>query len=229
MKNTAPNSSAPEPPAKRRGRPPGTTRREEIVTATLDLVADRGVEGATMTRIATAVGVTEGALYRHFESKEEILKAASAAMRERAFQWIHTSKNPDVLHRLREMWAAHATYMSGDTQGLFFMPFAFITCDPDLGLREHTRDGHRRNIEVLAAIIDEGKLQGSIRPDVDSRLVAWQFMRLAWAEDISMLMGLDPAENADVSAETLEQLLSNITAPGYRAPANGGGAAKETA
>ena len=178
-----------------------------------------------MTRIATAVGVTEGALYRHFESKEEILKAASAAMRERAFQWIRTSKNPDVLQRLRETWAAHASYMSGDTQGLFFMPFAFITSDPDLGLREHTRDGHRRNIELLAGIIDEGKLQGSIRPDVDSRLVAWQFMRLAWAEDISMLMGLDQAENADVSAETLEQLLSNITAPGYQAPANGGGAA----
>jgi TetR/AcrR family transcriptional regulator len=229
MKNTAASLSTPSPTAKRRGRPPGSKRREEIVRATLDLVADRGVEGATMTRIATAVGVTEGALYRHFESKEEILKAASAAMRERAFQWIHTSKNPDVLQRLREMWAAHASYMSGDTQGLFFMPFAFITSDPDLGLREHTRDGHRRNIEVLAAIIDDGKLQGSIRPDVDSRLVAWQFMRLAWAEDISMLMGLDQAENGDVSAETLEQLLSNITAPGYRAFANGGGASKETA
>jgi TetR/AcrR family transcriptional regulator len=229
MKNTAASLSTPSPTAKRRGRPPGSKRREEIVRATLDLVADRGVEGATMTRIATAVGVTEGALYRHFESKEEILKAASAAMRERAFQWLHTSTNPDVLQRLREMWAAHASYMSGDTQGLFFMPFAFITSDPDLGLREHTRDGHRRNIDVLAAIIDDGKLQGSIRPDVDSRLVAWQFMRLAWAEDISMLMGLDQAENGDVSAETLEQLLSNITAPGYRAFANGGGASKETA
>ena len=113
------------------------------------------------------------------------------------------------------MWAAHASYMSGETQGLFFMPFAFITTDPEMGLREHTRDGHRRNIEVLAAIIDEGKAQGSIRPDVDSRLVAWQFMRLAWAEDISILMGLDKEENADVSAATLEQLLASIAAPDY--------------
>lgn len=180
-----------------------------------------------MTRIATAVGVTEGALYRHFDSKEEILKAASAAMRERAFHWIHASQNPEVIQRLREVWSAHASYMSGETQGLFFMPFAFITTDPEMGLREHTRDGHRRNIAVLAAVIDEGKAQGSIRPDVDSRLVAWQFMRLAWAEDISILMGLDKEENADVSAATLEQLLASIAAPDYRAPADGGGVSDE--
>ncbi|MCL5735693.1 MAG: TetR/AcrR family transcriptional regulator, partial [Actinobacteria bacterium] len=202
MKSTDPTPLTAKVTDKRRGRPPGSRRREEIVEATMGLVAGRGVQGATITRIASAVGVTEGALYRHFESKEEILKAASAAMRERALQWLHASRNPDVLQRLREIWAAHASYMSGDTHGLFFMPFAFITSDPDLGLREHTRDGHRRNIEVLAAIIDEGIEQGSIRPDVDPRLVAWQFMRLAWAEDISNLMGLDKEENTDVSAAT---------------------------
>lgn len=229
MNSTRRTPSTAKPTGGRRGRPPGWRRREEIVEATLSLVADRGVEGATITRIASAVGVTEGALYRHFESKEQILKAASAAMRERAFQWIHASQNPDVLQRLREICAAHASYMSSDTQGLFFMPFAFITSDPDLGLREHTRDGHRRNIEDLAAIIHQGKEQGSIRPDVDPTLVAWQFMRLAWAEDISNLMGLDKEENTDVSTETLEQLLANIAAPGYRAPVNGGDASEETA
>jgi AcrR family transcriptional regulator len=213
MNGTASTPSPARLAPKKRGRPPGAGRREEIVQATLDLVADRGVEGATITRIATAVGVTEGALYRHFESKEEILKAASAAMRERALNWIHTSNNPDVIQRLRDMWAAHASYMSRETQGLFFMPFAFITTDPEMGLRGHTRDGHRRNIEVLAAIIEEGKKLGSIRPEVDSRLVAWQFMRLAWAEDISNLMGLDKEENADVSAATLEQLLASIAVP----------------
>jgi AcrR family transcriptional regulator len=188
-------------------------RREEIINATLKLVADRGVEGVTITRIASAVGVTEGALYRYFESKEEILKAAGAAIGERAVQWIHSSQNADVLQRLREIWATHASVeRHRDAQGPFFLPFAFITCDPDLGLRENTRDGHRENVEILAAIIDEGREQGSIRPDVDSKIVAWQFMRLAWAEDISNLMGLGPEEKTEVSAETLEQLLASIAA-----------------
>jgi AcrR family transcriptional regulator len=210
MERTTSPASVPSPSGKKRGRPPGSGRREQIVKATLDLVADRGVEGATITRIANAVGVTGGALYRHFDSKEDILKAASDAMRERAFQWIHASNNPNVVERLRDMWAVHASYMSGEAQGLFFMPFAFSISDPDLGLREHTREGHRRNIEVLAHIIEEGKERGDIRPDVDSKLVAWQFLRLAWAEDISNLMGLDQSENADVSARMLGQLLAEI-------------------
>jgi hypothetical protein len=35
-------------------------------------------------------------------------------------------------------------------------------------------------------------------------------LRLAWAEDISNLMGLDQSENADVSARMLDQLLVEI-------------------
>jgi AcrR family transcriptional regulator len=219
---------SPRSVTKKRGRPARFDRREQIVEATLDLVAGRGVDATTITRIATAVGVTEGALYRHFESREDILRAASDAMRERAFQWITASSNPNVLERLREMAESHASRLSADTQRLFFMPFAFIVSNPDLGLREHTREGHRKNIKVLAKIIDEGKAQGSIRADVDSELVAWQFMRLGWAEDISNLMGLERSANADVSARMLDQILANIAAPGYQAPENGGGASKET-
>ena len=71
---------------------------------------------------------------------------------------------------------------------------------------------------MLAEIIDEGKVQGSIRADVASELVAWQFMRLAWAEDFCSLLGLEQSANADVSAHMLDRILADIAAPGYQAP-----------
>ena len=54
------------------GPPP---RREEIVDRTFELVREPGFAGLRMRQIAEKVGVTEGALYRHFPSKEAILLA----------------------------------------------------------------------------------------------------------------------------------------------------------
>lgn len=59
-----------------RNRPPlAPPRKEEIIDRTFELVRERGFAGLRMRQIADKVGVTEGALYRHFPSKEAILLA----------------------------------------------------------------------------------------------------------------------------------------------------------
>jgi AcrR family transcriptional regulator len=47
--------------------------REKIEQAAIRLIADRGVDGTAMRDIAAAVGVTEAALYRHFENKSALV------------------------------------------------------------------------------------------------------------------------------------------------------------
>ena len=51
-------------------------RRQEIVAATVRLVARQGVTGASIRQIASEAGVTEGALYRHFENKDDLCQQA---------------------------------------------------------------------------------------------------------------------------------------------------------
>ena len=48
-------------------------RRGEILDAALVVFGDKGYEAGTMRAIAQTIGVTEPALYRHYESKEAIL------------------------------------------------------------------------------------------------------------------------------------------------------------
>ena len=47
-------------------------KKGEIVAATVRLVAQRGVIGTSIRQIAEMAGVTEGAIYRHFISKEDL-------------------------------------------------------------------------------------------------------------------------------------------------------------
>ncbi len=51
-------------------------RRGEILDATVRVAARQGVSGASVRQIASEAGVTEGALYRHFDSKDDLCQKA---------------------------------------------------------------------------------------------------------------------------------------------------------
>src|SRR5215472_4928396 len=66
------NASSPLPVTPR---PAAGERRAQILRAAMDCFAARGFRGTTTRDIATRVGITEAALYRHFPSKEALYAA----------------------------------------------------------------------------------------------------------------------------------------------------------
>lgn len=56
--------------------------RERIAEAALTLFSEKGYLGTSMSDIAGALGMTKGALYKHYRSKEEILSHILARMEE---------------------------------------------------------------------------------------------------------------------------------------------------
>jgi len=60
---------------------PGPTRRLQIIEATLHLLATTPLASLSTRQIAAAVGVSQPALFRHFDSREAILVAAVAHTR----------------------------------------------------------------------------------------------------------------------------------------------------
>jgi len=53
--------------------------RERLLAAAADVFAERGYDGTRVADIAAAAGVSNGALYAHFDSKAELLVAALRA------------------------------------------------------------------------------------------------------------------------------------------------------
>jgi AcrR family transcriptional regulator len=62
------------PPKFRREAP--ERRRQDLVEATLAVVAEAGVRGATVRAIAERAGVTQGLIRHHFQTKEDLVAAA---------------------------------------------------------------------------------------------------------------------------------------------------------
>jgi AcrR family transcriptional regulator len=62
-------------PLKVRQRKPTAVRKTEIVDAAMSLVAELGGRGFTTKHLAARVGLTEGAIFRHFPSMEAVADA----------------------------------------------------------------------------------------------------------------------------------------------------------
>jgi len=49
-------------------------RQEQIKKAVLDIIADEGLHNISTRNLAKRIGLTEGAIFRHFETKRDIIK-----------------------------------------------------------------------------------------------------------------------------------------------------------
>ncbi|MBL6964026.1 MAG: helix-turn-helix transcriptional regulator, partial [Candidatus Marinimicrobia bacterium] len=50
-----------------------TERQDQIIQESIQLIAEKGIQGLTIKNISKAIGITEPAIYRHFDSKNDII------------------------------------------------------------------------------------------------------------------------------------------------------------
>ena len=59
-------------------RKPSVERREEIAAAALRLIGERGRTALTTANLASELGLSSGALFRHFATLDDVLRGAVA-------------------------------------------------------------------------------------------------------------------------------------------------------
>jgi AcrR family transcriptional regulator len=188
----------------------GEARLQQIIQVTLDLVVKYGVSGTTMARIADQAGLTKASLYEYFPSRRDILLAALASVFESIYEVHRSSSSPDALERLRDIGRRHTHLIFTEERPYEYALMEFIAAPPEEELRHAVGEKQMAAATDLAAIVDEGKKQGTIRKDVDSLQVGWMIAGWAWTESISHLIGAAYFWDADRSTTMLDALLSSI-------------------
>ncbi|HEV2362930.1 MAG TPA: TetR/AcrR family transcriptional regulator [Caulobacteraceae bacterium] len=90
--------------------------RQEIIDAAAFLFSSRGFEATTMRDVAAHTGRTSGAVYYHFDSKEDLLLAVHARARDWAEAILTQSERGGrdrAWRRLEKMCAAHMEALLG--------------------------------------------------------------------------------------------------------------------
>jgi len=151
------------------------SRPQELLDAALAVFAERGYRNTRIDDVAEAAGVTKGAVYHYFATKEDLLLRAIEHYHERAFGEIGDmlrGAGGSVSTRIRLMMRK-AFGASRDGRR---MTLAVIL----QGVRHDLPEAHQKWLlggpvagwRLLAALIEEGKSAGEFRADVDAEVAA---------------------------------------------------------
>jgi hypothetical protein len=150
-----------------------------------------------------------------------MLLAAFELMCERIVRHLTLPTEPNALEHLRALGETHSLVISGEFDGFVLPTFEILTAPGDTGLRETSSQRQLVTLDTLAGLVEEGKRQGTIRPDMDSRVGAYEMMLLFWAEDVTKLMGLDEFVSEGISRKILQLFLDDMASSTEPAPAEG--------
>lgn len=169
---------------------PPQERRRQIVEAVTAVVAEHGVPGATVARIAAAARVSEGTLYVYYPSRDEMLIAALDSIFMQMSGLIESSPEADPVARLRDIGRRHSQLMRTERGGFLYPWIEFIAAGPLVGLREAVARTQTRAFNKMLAIVKQGQAEGKIRQDLSAERLTWEWYTVLWAENLSCLMGL---------------------------------------
>jgi AcrR family transcriptional regulator len=186
---------------------PRDERRAQIVEAVLDVVAEHGVGGATVSRIAAAASVSEGTLYVYFPSRDDMLVAALDSIFMDMSNLIDSAPEMNAADRLADIARRHSLLMQSERRNFAIPWVEFIAAGSQVGLREAVAQTQTKAFEKVLKIVRHGQDEGTIRRDLDPRRLTWQWYTIMWAENVSTLMGLPEYIDAGHSAYSLELLL----------------------
>src|SRR3990170_4942299 len=91
-------------------------RQREIVAAVLELARERGPDAITTQAIADRIGVTQGAIFRHFADKEAIWLAVCSWVRASLGAVIAAAvaKADSPLARIERAFLAHVAFVAAN-------------------------------------------------------------------------------------------------------------------
>jgi AcrR family transcriptional regulator len=169
---------------------PADKRRRQIIETARGVFATQSYAKVGTADLAKAAGISEPGLYRHFSGKKELFVATIRATGPRLLQ-IWEEIACDYEDPIETLWAIGVYYYDHLESHSANMKLQFRALseadDPDI--QDALHDNFEAFVVFVADTLEEGKARGIVRKDVDSRMIAWQFLGIGMTLDLMHLLG----------------------------------------
>ncbi|MDO9326581.1 MAG: TetR/AcrR family transcriptional regulator [Methanoregula sp.] len=144
--------------------------KRRIIEAAMDVMAERGCEGMTIDDVAKKLGVTKGAVYWYFISREALIEAVLTTicgnMQKVAFESYYNRPLEDTLLRIFDRFAL----TDNRQRAIFFEMFALAT--RNTAVRHATREYYAGFVTAIEDAIKNEKRKNFIQTQVDAHQLA---------------------------------------------------------
>lgn len=146
-----------------------TERQQEIISTALDLINKKGIQGLTIKNLSKRLGITEPAIYRHFENKIQILIALLDLLKKNTSEIFEAELHSDetAVRKIERLFEKHFKSFAE-------MPsLASVVFSEELFRNEEQLTGKISEIieinnKTLLTILKQGQQKNEIRSDIEA-------------------------------------------------------------
>mgnify|MGYP003615586331 FL=1 len=156
---------------------PADERRAATVEAVINLAAEQNPSDITTTAIAQRMGLTQGALFRHFPTKDAILEAVMTWVAERLLSRVDRAAQnvTSPLAALEAVFMAHIDFVS-EHPGVPRMLFGELQRPGETLPKRMVQTLIQRYGERLRHLLERGKAIGELDANLDIEAASVSFI-----------------------------------------------------
>jgi AcrR family transcriptional regulator len=168
-------------------RQPGDIRRKQIKEAVKEILFSEGMHFLTTKNIARKVGISEGAVFKHFSSKKAIIDDILKDVREQLVEplrKIASSKKP-APQRLEKFICFHIEYLRVN-RGITLLLFTEASYQNDPDLKSTLDETYHAMEQHFAGIIRDGIREGAWDSTISVEAVSCLYMGIPLSLNIEL-------------------------------------------
>lgn len=191
----------------------GERTRQTILDTAAEISSSEGLDGLTIGRLATELGMSKSGLFAHFGSKEELQLATVARAREIFYEAVFQPAlaAPRGLRRLRALCDAWIDYADQKVfRGGCFFAAAATEFDTRPGpLRDAIAAAWREWLQALEIAVRKAQELGQIDSGLDARAFAYELNALATSANTYAQL-LDEPEVWEQTRRAIQQRIDAV-------------------
>ncbi len=149
-----------------------TERQIQIVDKSMELIATKGIQGFTIKNLSKAIGISEPAIYRHFESKTAILLSILHTFKDMGEIMSMIVESDDTAVEKIEFMFSRMLGVFEEQPAIVSVIFSEEIFKNEEVLKESIINVHNMHQENVEKIIVQGQSTGDVRQDIDDHSLA---------------------------------------------------------
>jgi AcrR family transcriptional regulator len=154
-----------------------TDRQTQILEISMELIANKGIQGFTIKNLSKAIGISEPAIYRHFDSKTDILIAILDNFKEMFGMMSSLPKDMETTAMDKvEFLFLKLIDIFTEKPAIISVIFSEEIFKNEIILKNKIIEIQNLNQSKIEAFIEKGQANNNVRNDIDKSTLALTFM-----------------------------------------------------
>ncbi len=152
------------------------TRRKQIIEISLEIIKEGGIQKLTIKEISKQIGISEQAIYRHFDNKLEILILIIQYFNEKLRDSFEPkNKDESTLEQIRSMAASHIKLLDSHP-AMAVVIFGEEIFQNESRLADEVRNALNKRIDHITKLIKGGQAADEIKSNYSAENLSFMFL-----------------------------------------------------